>query len=206
MKLRKLNKNNFGVSHQLVNIISIPLFIIVVLVVIINSVPLSPDTTVYSLTMDKKSMALQTASMLTDTPGEASDGSSCWEEVTDDGTDTGTLLKPRSVGFSNMPVFVASSINLDSSRILNKKKMDALNDLITEYTYETVKTDIFRLPNYVDFYIYIDFVEPTISDIEIPVGGSLGNSKILVTKYVNVLVCDPSIPSYDYATLQVQIS
>lgn len=206
MKLRKLNKNNYAVSHQLVNIISIPLFIIVVLVVIINSAPLSPDTTVYSLTMDKKSMALQTASMLTDTPGEAADGSSCWEELTDDGTDTGTLLKPRSIGFRMNPYDYESSTSTDL-RILSLKKINALNDLITEYTYDTVKTDILRLPNYVDFFIYIDFIEPTISDIEIPNGFSLENSKILITKSVNVLVCDPDTTfSYDYATLQVKIS
>lgn len=196
MKLRELNKNNCAVSHQLVNITSISIFICVVLVAIINSVPLSPDTTVYSDTMDKNSMVLQTTSMLADTPGEAYDGSPCWEEV----TDGSNPLKPLSVGFKmnsydNTPTYL---------RNLSMDKIDAFNDLVNNLDYDTVKTDIFRLPSSIDLQIILKFIGDPPPYVEF--GPSLQDARSIAYQKVNVIVYNPSTGNYDYATLEVRIS
>jgi len=196
MKLRELNKNNCAVSHQLVNITSISIFICVVLVAIINSVPLSPDTTVYSDTMDKNSMVLQTTSMLADTPGEAYDGSPCWEEV----TDGSNPLKPLSVGFKmnsydNTPTYL---------RVLSMDKIDAFNDLVNNLDYDTVKTDIFRLPSSIDLQIILKFIGDPPPYVEF--GPSLQDARSIAYQKVNVIVYNPSTGNYDYATLEVRIS
>ena len=199
MKLRELNKNNYAVSHQLVNITSISIFICVVLVAIINSVPLSPDTTVYSDTMDKKSMVLQTASMLADTPGEAYDGSPCWEDV----TDGSNPLKPLSVGFK----MNSYDTTLTYLRVLSMDKIDAFNDLVNDLGYDTVKTDIFRLPSYIDLQIILKFIgDPPPPYVEF--GPSLEDARSIAYQKVNVIVYNPNPPpgTYDYATLEVRIS
>ncbi len=165
---------------------------------IINSVPLSPDTTVYSDTMDKKSMVLQTTSMLADTPGEAYDGSPCWEEVTD-GVNP---LKPLSVGFKMNP-YDSSSTDL---RILSLDKIDAFNDLKDDLDYDTVKTDIFRLPSYIELHIILKSLGGGSTYVEY--GSSLENARSISYQKVNVIVYDPNPPpgTYDYATLEVRIS
>lgn len=200
MKLRKLYKNNHAISHQLVNITSMSIFICVVLVAIINSVPLSPDTTVYSDTMDKKSMALQTVSMLTDSPGEASDGSPCWESVTD-GSDK--PLKPLSIGFK-MNSYDPKSTDL---RLLSLDKIDAFKKFDDADDYEMLKTDIFRLPSYFEYQITLKSLEePPVIDEEY--GSILDDARSAAYQKVNVLVYDPDPApgSYHYAVLEVKIS
>jgi len=63
---RRLYSDNYAVSHQLVSIASLSIFILVVLAAVINSVPISPDTNAISDITDKKTMALQISTILTD--------------------------------------------------------------------------------------------------------------------------------------------
>ena len=207
MKLRKLNQNNYAVSHQLVNITSMTVFICIVLVAIINSVPLSPDTTVYSYTMDKKSIALQTTSILIDTPGKALDGSPCWEDV----KQSGNILYPESIGFRMNYSYNVSNSNITSNnlRLLSLKKIKALTSFDTTTGYETLKTEVFNLPSYFEYNISINFQKNNFDNISY--GPSMEGSSITVTKTINAVVYDPDRASptydnYDYAKIRVRIS
>ena len=198
IRFRKLYNNNNAISHQLVNIASISIFISVVLATVINSVPLSPDTSTLSDITDKKSMALQLSNILIDTPGMAFDGSPCWESVTDDGLGTGTLLNPLSIGFKMNPADLTSN----DLRLLSYKKIVTLTDV----NYDYLKTDIFGLPSYFDVYIKVDFLVSPPTDFEY---GYAKTNNLLVTKTTNVIVYDNEDTEpwdYAYALLQVKIT
>jgi len=195
-RFRRLYSDNYAVSHQLVGIASISIFMCVVLAAVINSVPISPDTAALSDITDKKSMALQISTILTDSPGIASDGSSCWEE------DVFDAFIPESVGFKTNPEQSQSS----QIRLLSLDKIIKL-ETFADNNYDILKTQIFTLPSYIDFNININFLDELIDDISI--GQSLAETNLLVTRSVNVLVLYDSIsdpPVYEYAILQVKIA
>lgn len=195
-RFRRLYSDNYAVSHQLVSIASISIFMCVVLVAVINSVPISPDTVALSDITDKKSMALQISTILTDSPGVASDGSPCWEE------DVFDAFIPESVGFKTNPKQSQSS----QIRLLSLKKIIKL-EVFAGNNYDILKTHIFDLPSYIDFNININFLAEDISG-DISIGQSLASTNLLVTRSVNVLVYDPDSdpPAYEYAILQVKIA
>jgi len=193
VRFRRLYSDNYAVSHQLVSIASISIFMCVVLAAVINSVPISPDTVALSDITDKKSMALQISTILTDSPGLASDGSPCWEE---DEFDT---FIPKSVGFKTNPGQSQSS----QIRLLSLKKIDKLETFAVN-NYDILKTQIFVLPSYIDFNINIKFLDDP--DNPLIIGQSLTSTNLLVTRSVNVVVYDSISGDYEYAILQVKIA
>lgn len=200
MKIRSLRQNDTAVSHQLVSIASISIFICVVLATVINSVPVSPDTTSISDMTDKQSMALQISTMLIDTPGLAPDSSTTWEssELT-----TRSCL-PYSVGFRLNPGYSLTISESNYARILSWAKIHAIDQDVISY--DDLQTEIFGLPSYINFNINVNFADDSITDVEY--GPSLDYSKLLVTKTISVVIYDDlgsESWDYEYATLQVKI-
>jgi len=193
VRFRRLYSDNYAVSHQLVSIASISIFMCVVLAAVINSVPISPDTVALSDITDKKSMALQISTILTDSTGKALDGSPCWE------IDEFDAFIPESVGFKTNPGQSQSS----QTRLLSLEKINKLKTF-ADNNYDILKTQIFALSSYIDFNINIHFLDVLISDISI--GQSLAVTNLLITRSVNVIVYDPTSGDYEYAILQVKIA
>ena len=97
MKIRRIFKNNYGVSNQLVTICSVSIFIIVVLAAVFNSVQQAPDQTVVVEMQAKNHAAVSVSSLLTGDTGSLPDGSINWEDSTISPSVVGLKMDPAEV-------------------------------------------------------------------------------------------------------------